>query len=86
MVELAYVHYSHLSKFVQKTGGVSGGGISVLIITEWTKAEMSIYVPVNQPRSTSTHPMQSAVHSHHQETSWVSVPTRHRPSPAKSSS
>lgn len=29
MVELAYVHYSHLSKFVQKTGGVSGGGINL---------------------------------------------------------
>lgn len=43
MVELAYVNYSYLSKFVQMTGGVSGGGFWILIITEWTKAVMSIH-------------------------------------------
>lgn len=29
MVELAYVNYSYLSKFVQKTGGVSDGGMNL---------------------------------------------------------
>lgn len=29
MVELAYVNYSYLNKFVQKTGGVNDGGMNL---------------------------------------------------------